>query len=166
MQLTHFNHFQCIHILNLTYTVIREGIITHLQRLQLRTVLQVEMTIWITSITLLLREAARANHNTLQLIHPNQSQFIHVRETMIPNLQSFQLRESIQIQFSQTRLTNTIVDDDLSHSGVKRIPIADRCDSCLWIVFWEIGMVSQSANVYSSSDSHNTLLNNECPSND
>ena len=158
-QITHFNHFQRIHILNLNNSVIREGITTHLQRLQLGTVLQIELTIWIITITsLVLREAVLSNLHTLQLIQSNQLHFFHIRETIISNLQSLQLREPRQIQSSNTRITHSIIDDNFGYIRTQRQELIDRRNIRIWVVFRKSGMISQRSNVYSSLRSHITLL--------
>ena len=83
IQFSHFNHFQWRHILNLTHRIVIEGITTHLQVAQLRTTLQIEMTIWIITITIpILREAILSNHHSLQLRQPNQMHLIHIHQTI------------------------------------------------------------------------------------
>ena len=79
------------------------------------------MTIWILTIPILvLSEAAHFNLHTLQLTQSNHLHFIHITETVVSNSQRFQLQESRQIQLSEIRLTHTIIDNDLGHSGSER----------------------------------------------
>ena len=73
----------------------------------------------ITTI-LVLSEAIHSNLHTLQLTQSNQLHFIHITETVVSNRQRFQLQESRQIQLSEIRLTHTIIDNDLGHSGSER----------------------------------------------
>ena len=65
-------------------------------------------------------ETVVSNLHTLQLIQSDNTHSRNIRKTMIPNLQLLQLRESRQIQLSEIRLTHTIIDNDLSHSGSER----------------------------------------------
>ena len=148
-QITHFNHFQRIHILNLNHSVIREGITTHLQRLQLGTILQIEMTIWIITPTiLLLSEAVHSNLHTLQLTHSNHLHFIHKYERIISNHNSPHTHESSQIQHSEGRVaTAPILNDDLSHGRTESIQVIHIQHIGCGRVGNQIGMVRQFASI-------------------
>ena len=77
--LSHLNHFQSIHVLNLTHGIVSKGITTNPQFSHSLAILQIELTIWIiTSIILLLREAILSNHHSLQLIQSNQLHSTHI----------------------------------------------------------------------------------------
>ena len=106
------------------------------------------MTIRIISPTILvLSEAVHSNLHTLQLA---QSSYIHHRhrtQTMISNLERYQLCESSQIQYSDVRVANTVVNDDLSHTRIQRHQLIDGPNSRIWILL-QVGMLSQSTNIY------------------
>ena len=94
VQVADLNHLQRIHILNLTHRVVREGVTTHSQLSQRRTILQLESAVWITPKAILaLREAVGANRHTLQPTQPNQSQLLHVLKTVVANAQLLKTRQ-------------------------------------------------------------------------
>ena len=73
-----------------------------------------------------------------------------------------QLRESTQIQFRETRVTHTIVNDDLSHAGRKGCQLSDT-PHCRIRILLQVGVISQSTNVYSSLQPRDSFLNTQCP---
>ena len=109
IQFSHFNHFQRRHILNLTHGIVREGITTHLQFSQSLTILQIEMTIWIITPTILLREAIHSNHHSLQLTQSNQLHFIHILKTIITHFKQSQMGHETQIESSPFWSITTVV---------------------------------------------------------
>ena len=68
---------------------------------------------------------------------------------MTTNHKRFQLRESSQIQLCEFRITDTIVDDDSGDRCIESVEFIDGSDGGAGILD-EIGMISQSTDVYSS----------------
>ena len=121
---SHLNHFQTIHVFNLTYGIIRERIATNLQFFQSLAVLQIEMTIWIIAVTILtLREAILSNHHSLQSIQSNQLHFIHILKTLITNLNTLQPLQSTHIKHTPFSLITAIRwNHKLRHTLVHILP--------------------------------------------
>ena len=153
IQITHLNHFQRIHILNLNHRVVRKGITTHLQRPQLGTILQTELTTWIIATVILLpREAVHSNLHTVEKTHPSQNQLIYSRETLISNLQLTKLLESRQNQFCQSTAIHAMVNDNISHIGIQICQVFSTLHICIWVVMLlrQMMMTRQRTDIYCS----------------
>ena len=96
---------------------------------------------------LVLREAVHSNLHTLQLIQSSHIHLHHITQTMISNSQWPQLCESSQIQYSEVRGTNTVVNDDLSHTRIQRHQLIAGPNSRICILL-QVTMVSQGTNIY------------------
>ena len=107
------------------------------------------MTIWITSIViLLLREAVLSNLHTLQLAQSSYVEYIHIHECFISDHNSSHIRESPQIQHSEGRVATTpILNDDLSHSRIEGIQVIHIQHIGCGRVGNQIGMVRQFASI-------------------
>ena len=134
IQISHFNHFQSIHILNLNRWIIGEWIATNLQFSQLRTILQIEMTSRIITPTILkLRETVHSNHHSLQLRQANQMHLIHIRKAVVTHYQLFQIHKSRQIQYSEGCVITTIHDNPF-HSRSQCIEFLHRMNSRMEVI--------------------------------
>ena len=101
------------------------------------------MTIWIiTNVILVLSETVLSNLHTLQFTQSSDVHSRHIIQAVVSNLQLSQSRESGQIQFSEGQVTNTIVNDNLRHRGVKNYQFIDASNSRIRIVSGQIRMVS------------------------
>ena len=87
--------FECLngrYCLRFARSVVREGVLTNPQCLQLGAVLQIESTVQVITIAIrVLSEAIVSNHHTLQLTQPLQPQLVQFREAIRSNLQYLQL---------------------------------------------------------------------------
>ena len=74
------------------------------------------------------------------------------------NHKRLQLGESSQVQFSEFRFTDAIIDDDSGDRWIEGIELIDGGDSGVGILY-EIRMISQGTDIYSSL--RETTLNSE-----
>ena len=118
---------------------------------------------WYIIRILVLRETVLSNLHTLQLTQSNHIHNRHITQTMISYFQRLQLCESSQIQHSEARFTNTIVNDDLSYTRIQRHQLIDSPNSRIWILIGDIRMISQSTSIYWITQEYNPFLNTECP---
>ena len=149
IQISHLNHLQRIHILDLAHSKHRERQTTDLQLLQLGTVAQMEATLQLEAkdILLLCCKTVLANHHALQRTQASDDHVIRVTEAMIPNSHTLQVHHVTQVQlslfFSKTAVTHY---KRLHQRIVDAVPVlailATPCCETL----------PQRTNVYSSCD--------------
>ena len=125
-QVTDFNHFQCIHILNLTHRIIRERANPCDSQLsQLWTILHIQTTVFLLQpFFFLFRKALIPNYHTLQLLQPQNAHSLHILETLIPHSEFPEISKSPQIQFLQTPIITTIITHfNHTNSCIRTVPI-------------------------------------------
>ena len=156
---SHFNHFQGGIVLNLTHPVPREAPTTHLQLLQLLTILQCETAIWIRSIRLLAREAVLSDHHAFQLIQANDLNNFHRLETVGANLNHFQRSPIREIKNRQLAvIATTTINNELCNGRRQTCPFLDTVNSRIGIMVWNGRMVHECPSVYSLLLFHASLL--------